>query len=111
ERLHLLRPGIVLIKAPGHTPGSQMLYVRLADGREFLLVGDIAWRQDNIRLPRMHPRVVNWLGHEDGAAMAEQLRYLHDLQQAEPGLNLVVAHDGAQMAELLRRGLVQDGVQ
>ncbi|MCI0570927.1 MAG: MBL fold metallo-hydrolase, partial [Myxococcaceae bacterium] len=64
ERMHLLRPGVVLIKAPGHTPGTQMVYVRLASGREFLLVGDVAWHMDNIRLPRMHPRLVNWLGGE-----------------------------------------------
>jgi glyoxylase-like metal-dependent hydrolase (beta-lactamase superfamily II) len=111
ERMHLLRPGLVLIKAPGHTPGTQLLYVRLADGREFLLVGDIAWDQDNIRLPRMHPRLVNWLGDEDGEAMANQLRYLHELQKATPELNLVVAHDGEQMAGLLQRGLVQDGLR
>ena len=111
ERLHLLRPGLVLIKAPGHTPGTQMVYVRLADGREFLLVGDIAWHQDNIRLPRMHPRLVNWLLREDGAAMANQLRYLHELRKATPELNLVVAHDVEQMAGLLQRGQVQDGLR
>jgi glyoxylase-like metal-dependent hydrolase (beta-lactamase superfamily II) len=27
-------PGVVLIKAPGHTPGSQMIYVVLASGRD-----------------------------------------------------------------------------
>ncbi|HLL55832.1 MAG TPA: MBL fold metallo-hydrolase [Myxococcaceae bacterium] len=109
ERLHLLRPGVVLIKAPGHTPGTQLIYVRLASGREFLLVGDIAWNMDNIRLPRAHPRVVNWLNSEDGKAMAAQLRALHDLAKVEPDLNLVVAHDEAQMDDYLRRGFIQDG--
>ncbi|MGB1581202.1 MAG: MBL fold metallo-hydrolase, partial [Nevskiales bacterium] len=31
EGMHALAPGVVLIKAPGHTPGSQMVYVRLAN--------------------------------------------------------------------------------
>ncbi len=35
-------PGVVVIPAPSHTPGSQMIFVRLADGREFLFAGDIA---------------------------------------------------------------------
>jgi glyoxylase-like metal-dependent hydrolase (beta-lactamase superfamily II) len=35
-------PGIVLIKAPGHTPGSQMIYVALQSGKELLLAGDVA---------------------------------------------------------------------
>ncbi|WPB76153.1 MBL fold metallo-hydrolase [Archangium violaceum] len=111
ERMHLLRPGIVLVRAPGHTPGTQLVYVRLADGREFLLVGDIAWHQDNILLPRMHPRLVNWMLGEDAEAMANQLRYLHDLQRTTPELNLVVAHDATQMAGLIQRGLVQDGLR
>jgi glyoxylase-like metal-dependent hydrolase (beta-lactamase superfamily II) len=111
EGMHLLRPGVVLVRAPGHTPGTQLVYVRLADGREFLLVGDIAWHQDNILLPRMHPRLVNWLLGEDGAAMANQLRYLHELRKATPELNLVVAHDAQQMAGLLQRGLVQEGLR
>ncbi|CAM4104130.1 MBL fold metallo-hydrolase [Corallococcus exiguus] len=110
ERLHLLRPGVVLIKAPGHTPGTQLVYVRLGDGREFLLVGDVAWHQDNIRLPRMHPRLTNWLGGEDAQAMAHQLRWLHDLLRTAPELHPVVAHDGAQMQDYQRRGLIQDGV-
>ncbi|MGE6760602.1 MBL fold metallo-hydrolase [Corallococcus interemptor] len=110
ERLHLLRPGVVLIKAPGHTPGTQLVYVRLADGREFLLVGDVAWHQDNIRLPRMHPRLTHWIGGEDAQAMAHQLQWLHDLLRTAPELHPVVAHDGAQMQDYLRRGLILDGL-
>ncbi|WP_158623471.1 MBL fold metallo-hydrolase [Corallococcus sp. CA053C] len=111
ERMHLLRPGVVLIKAPGHTPGTQLVYVRLADGRELLLVGDVAWHQDNIRLPRMHPRLTNWLGGEDAQAMAHQLRWLHDLQRTAPELHQVVAHDGARMQDHQRRGLILDGLR
>jgi len=111
ERLHLLRPGVVLVKAPGHTPGTQLVYVRLADGREFLLVGDVAWHQDNVRLPRMHPRLVNWLNGEDAQAMAHQLRWLHELQRTAPEVHQVVAHDEEQMADYQRRGLILDGLR
>ena len=110
ERLHLLRPGVVLIKAPGHTPGTQMVYVRLESGRELLLVGDVAWHQDNIRLPRMHPRLVHWLNGEDPDALAHQLRWLHALQRSAPELHQVVAHDGEQMQDYQRRGIVVDGL-
>jgi glyoxylase-like metal-dependent hydrolase (beta-lactamase superfamily II) len=110
DRLHLLRPGVVLIKAPGHTPGSQLVYARLADGRELLLLGDIAWNMANVRLPRMHPRAVNWINGEDGEAMAHQLRFLHDLAAREPNLHQVSAHDGEQMEDYVRRGLIQDGL-
>jgi glyoxylase-like metal-dependent hydrolase (beta-lactamase superfamily II) len=109
--MHRLRPGVVLLAAPGHTPGSQLIYVRLASGREFLLVGDIAWHRENYELPRMHPRLVNWVAGEDADAMARQLRWLHELRRTHPDLNLVVAHDGEQMADYVRRGLILQGLQ
>lgn len=108
--MHRLRPGVVLIEAPGHTPGTQLVYVQLASGRELLLVGDIAWHRDNYELPRMHPRLVNWLGGEDADAMARQLRWLHDLRRTHPDVSLVVAHDGEQLADSVRRGLILQGL-
>jgi glyoxylase-like metal-dependent hydrolase (beta-lactamase superfamily II) len=110
-RAHLLRPGVVLLKAPGHTPGTQLVFVRRQDGAELLLVGDVAWALDNVTLPRMHPRLVSWLGGEDGAALAAQLGWLHRLQRQAPGLHLVVAHDGPHHADLLRRGVLQAGLR
>ena len=48
EDYRAIAPGVVLIKAPGHSPGSQMIYVQRADGREFLFAGDIGWSLRNI---------------------------------------------------------------
>ncbi|MBF5042101.1 MULTISPECIES: MBL fold metallo-hydrolase [Myxococcaceae] len=111
QGLHRLRPGVVLIAAPGHTPGSQLVYVQLAGGQEFLLVGDVAWQRENIEQPVMHPRLANWLGQEDADAMARELRELHTLLRTAPQVHQVVAHDGGQMADLMRRGLVQEGLR
>ena len=36
-----IAPGVVLIKAPGHSPGSQIVYVHKQDGTEVLLIGDV----------------------------------------------------------------------
>src|SRR5437899_1805218 len=44
-----LGSGIVLIKAPGDTPGSQMIHVVLASGREYLFIGDTASHMDGVR--------------------------------------------------------------
>ncbi len=111
DRYHLLAPGVVLIKTGGHTPGSQMVFVQLADGREILLVGDLAWHSDNINLPLGHPRFIHWIGREDGARMADLLRFLNDLAQTQPTINQVVAHDGDQMAYYVATGLIGDRFQ
>ena len=36
RRYYPVAPGMVLIKAPGHSPDMQMVYIRLQSGREYL---------------------------------------------------------------------------
>jgi glyoxylase-like metal-dependent hydrolase (beta-lactamase superfamily II) len=110
ERHHALAPGVVLIKSPGHTPGSQMVYVQLADGREVLLLGDVAWKQKNLDLPRERPRFVTaLLIREDREAVYAQLRALHRLAGDEPGIRQVPGHDAGVVDALTADGVLQAG--
>lgn len=106
DRYHALAPGVVLVKAPGHTPGSQMVYVQLASGKELLFVGDVAWHMDQIRQLWYRPRLVTdfFLGEDRAAVMAE-LRTLHDVASREP-IQLVVSHDIDQQRELIASGVL-----
>jgi glyoxylase-like metal-dependent hydrolase (beta-lactamase superfamily II) len=110
ERAHALAPGIVLVKAPGHTPGNQIVYVVLAGGRELLFVGDVAWHMDQIRELWYRPRLVTdvFLG-EDRDAVMGQLRRLRDVGATHPALQIVVSHDVDQRRELLAQGALGDG--
>jgi len=110
DRLHLLAPGVVLIKAAGHSPGSQMVYVRRADGHEFIFMGDTASLGDNVRLERLRSRyVTDWYhggpGDDRDAVMAQTIA-LHDLAATNPELTLVPGHDGAPMTDLIASGLL-----
>lgn len=49
EKYYPFAPGMALIKSPGHTPGSQMIYVALNSGKEFVFAGDVAWHMDGVR--------------------------------------------------------------
>lgn len=93
SKTHRLRPGIVLIKAPGHTAGSQMIYIRLRSNKEYLLVGDIAWNSSSLNLLKGKPRFVHWLMGEDGIALAHQLRAIHTFRKQNPAVEIIVAHD------------------
>src|SRR5581483_5641606 len=73
QGLHAVAPGVVLQKAPGHSPGSQLVYVELGDGRRFLFVGDIAWSRDNVTRERGRPYLAKMLMGEDRPAVAAQL--------------------------------------
>jgi glyoxylase-like metal-dependent hydrolase (beta-lactamase superfamily II) len=105
-----LAPGVALLPAPGHSPGSQLVFVHLAGGQELLLVGDIGWSNQNITDLVGRPYVLSKLMlHEDRDAVANQLRALHDLAQANPALHLVAAHDHAVHESLVAQGIVHRG--
>jgi glyoxylase-like metal-dependent hydrolase (beta-lactamase superfamily II) len=96
-------PGVALIKSPGHTPGSQMVFAALESGREYLLIGDAAWHMDGVRLVR--GKDAPWIT-EDQAAVSDQLRWLNELSRVERSPVIVASHDDEQHAELLRTGIL-----
>jgi glyoxylase-like metal-dependent hydrolase (beta-lactamase superfamily II) len=105
-----IAPGMVLIRAPGHTPGSQMVFVKTASGQEYLFAGDIGWTMRNIDAVRERARLVTqfFLG-EDREAVLNQLAALHALRQAEPNLHIVPGHDPKVVDALERTGLLVKG--
>jgi len=98
-------PGLVLIKAAGHTPGSQLVYVALESGREYLLIGDVTWHMDGVR--QIRGKAAPWIT-EDEPAVLDQLRWLNELSLKEPHIAIVASHDDEQHKDLARRGLLRD---
>jgi len=96
-------PGVVLIKAPGHTPGSQMIYVVLASGREYLLIGDTAWHMDGVR--DIKGKDAPWIQEAEIPLMA-QLSWLNGLSKTEKNLTIVASHDEDQRNDLISRGML-----
>lgn len=106
-----IAPGVVMIPAEGHTPGSVMFYARLSDGREALFLGDVAWVISNVHAPAVRPRFVQqffMVTTEDRATVAEQIRALHELSKAEPALAMIPSHDAPHIAELVASGLIKE---
>ena len=102
-----IAPGVVLIKAAGHTPGSQMVYVRLASGRELVLAGDVAWLTSGITTQKQKPEeTTKSFGGEDRTAIAQQLKWLKELPSA---ITVVVAHDQPFIDGLVSRGVLRQG--
>jgi glyoxylase-like metal-dependent hydrolase (beta-lactamase superfamily II) len=107
-RYMAVAPGMVLIKSPGHTPGSQMVYVQTVNGTEFLFIGDVAWHFRNIELQRERARfATQFVIQEDRAAVFGQLSALHKLHEAEPRINIVPGHDGVVVKRLIDAGLMK----
>jgi glyoxylase-like metal-dependent hydrolase (beta-lactamase superfamily II) len=108
ERALPIAPGVVLIKAAGHTPGSQMVYVKLASGREMILIGDIAWRALGVDSQRQKPDSTSRFMSEDRTAIGKQLAWLKNVQAQ--GISVVVSHDGTQLQSLAKRGVLNEGL-
>jgi len=104
-------PGVVLIKAAGHTPGSQMVFVQLENGMEYLFIGDIAWVMKGVETATERPRAVSQflLAGEDRQAIASQLLFLNGLLVNEPDITVVAGHDSARMADHLSLGRLTPG--
>jgi glyoxylase-like metal-dependent hydrolase (beta-lactamase superfamily II) len=103
-----LAPGIALIKAPGHTPGSQMVYVVLQSGKELLLAGDVAWHMDGVRLNT--GKDAPWI-KEPPELMAAELNWLNGLSRTEKNLAIVISHDEDQRRQYIEQGILGDGFE
>ncbi len=106
-----ISPGVVAHAAPGHTPGTIVVYAR-TQAREYLFVGDIAWVMSSIENARGRPRFIGWLipgVDPDRPAVLRQLRALHDIAAAEPGLVILPAHDEAYLRLRIADGVLIEG--
>ena len=110
DHYHAVAPGIVLIKAPGHIGGSQVIFVCLRNGEEFLFVGDIAWNLINIEHLKNHSKMGMLFRFENGKYLGHQLRWFYDNIWNNPkeAINLVTSHDLKQLEHYRRIGLIGD---
>lgn len=108
EMLLPVAPGIVLIRAPGHTPGHQMVYIQTDSGTEYLLIGDVGWAIDNVTEIKLRPEAtINRIG-EDPQALLAQLNWLNRVLEA--GVLVVPSHDDVFLTELVADGLLGDSL-
>ena len=110
DKLLAIAPGVVLIKAKGHTPGSQMVYVQRADGQEYIFMGDTASAAGNVVAQHIRSRLVtDFYTHENRAAVFLQTKALHDLSVAQPKIALIPGHDAAAIEAMVKKGLLHRG--
>jgi glyoxylase-like metal-dependent hydrolase (beta-lactamase superfamily II) len=103
DRYLAVAPGLVLVKAHGHSTDHQMVFITLADGREILHSVDVGWTLDNIRAVR--GKAAPWV-KEDVPAVNGQLRWLNETMRSEPNVRLLVTHDDALFASSIAEGVI-----
>jgi glyoxylase-like metal-dependent hydrolase (beta-lactamase superfamily II) len=105
-------PGVVVIPVPGHTPGSQLVYIQLQNGSETLLIGDVAWSLGAIETLTTRPVLTQYMifdPDEDRTSVKAQLRALYDLMQSNPEIAVIPAHDRGHLDALVAEGRLIKG--
>jgi glyoxylase-like metal-dependent hydrolase (beta-lactamase superfamily II) len=106
--IEAIAPGIIVVPTPGHTPGSQVIFITLDSGEEILLIGDIVWTMGSIDALKIRPVLTQYLvfkpDYENRDAIKQQVRALHDLAAAEPDLTIIPSHDRAYLKRLAEDG-------
>jgi glyoxylase-like metal-dependent hydrolase (beta-lactamase superfamily II) len=103
------KPGIVLIKAPGHAPGQQIIYVTTKDGNEYLFIGDIIWNRENLKRRVYRPRISSMKDDLDSAR--EEFRWVLEKLYDDPSNKIiyVISHDRDQLGEYIKAGVITEG--
>ncbi len=101
-----IAPGVVLFMAPGHTPDSKMIYIRLSNGREYIHSVDSGWSMKNIEKESM--KNASWV-FEDEKQLLTQYVWLNNLIKKEKGLIVLCTHDDVQYKLFTQNGLLGDG--
>jgi glyoxylase-like metal-dependent hydrolase (beta-lactamase superfamily II) len=105
DLLYPLAPGVVLIKAPGHTAGSQYVYVQLANGREILILADLAWQHEGLETGRQRLETTSRALGEDRDALQVQLDWARKIAQGGE-VAVVLSHDSRLLDSLVSRGVL-----
>lgn len=110
DRVVAIAPGVVLIHTPGHTKGSQMIYARLANGREYLFAGDTATMARSWQETRARSRLVGdlFVG-EDRDSVFGWLKGVLAAHDAEPNLIVIPGHESDDLQGYVKAGAIRWG--
>lgn len=84
---------IVVVPAPGHTPGSVIVFLSPPSGKRYALVGDLVWQREGISEREERPFIQRTLGDADPEAVRVAILRMAALAARFPDLVIVPAHD------------------
>ena len=103
-------PGMVLIKAPGHTKGEIIIYIRLQNGKEYIATGDVSWCFNGVAEKKQKPRSERKRVGENAELIEQQLTWLNELMNKEK-ITMLVSHDDIMLPQYVAQGLIGDSLK
>ena len=93
---------IVIVPAPGHTPGSVIVFLTLPAGKRYALVGDLVWQREGITEREERPWIWRTVGDDDPGGVRENLLRMSAIATRFPAMTLVPAHEARGFVDLPR---------
>jgi glyoxylase-like metal-dependent hydrolase (beta-lactamase superfamily II) len=84
---------LVIVPAPGHTPGSVVVFLTLPSGGRYAFVGDLVWQREGILEREERPWVTSKTMGEDPVALRESLLRMSAIVTRYPQITIVPSHD------------------
>jgi N-acyl homoserine lactone hydrolase len=91
---------VVLVPAPGHTPGSVMVFITLASGLRYALIGDIVWQMEGIEREAEKPWLSRMMADNSPRYVLALIVSLTRLHNLYPKITLIPSHDERAMATI-----------
>lgn len=91
---------VVVVPAPGHTPGSVIVFVTLPGNRRYAFVGDLVWQREGITLREERAWLFRIFADQDAARARDNLLRMAAIAARFPEMVMVPAHDARGFAEL-----------
>jgi len=103
DAAYAIAPGVVVIPTPERGEATQLVFVRLVSGREYLFVGDLAatrWNIDEMRAPAR--LATDFRNSKDRQAIFDWLYTVNLIKVQAPALTIVTGNKVAKERGLIR---------
>ena len=84
---------IVIVPAPGHTPGSVVVFVTLSGGTRYAFVGDLVWQLEGLFEREERPWFESRTLGENPVLLRQSLLRMSAIATRYPQITIVPAHD------------------
>ena len=93
---------IVIVSAPGHTPGSIIVFLAMPNGRRYAMVGDLVWQREGITKREEKPWLLRTFADSDSEKVRENILRMATIASRFPEMIIVPAHDARVYAAIPR---------
>jgi glyoxylase-like metal-dependent hydrolase (beta-lactamase superfamily II) len=91
---------LVIVPAPGHTPGSVVVFIALPGGARYAFVGDLVWQREGILEREERPWATSKTMGENPVELRDSMLRMSAIATRYPQITIVPAHDARGYASI-----------